>query len=619
MREQIKKDNPEARPDLKMQEKWLLSFMMAATSLIYLYLIYFTWQRTIFQFDGIEYIYNGRALATGSHRFSVIAYARPPLIQFLYGVLWWIFSAFLTPGEIIKVISFFSLGITGLLLLVAFRFFRQFFSPLFSLFFLLLFLLNRLVLHYASEPMTDLLSTLFLLLAFEFYIKLLTSERTWKQAIASGIFLGLATATRHNLGLWAAILGFCFFARFYLLPPRGKSLPLRQILGYGALLTVFPFLIFSFFQISFFYFLEGHLDPWFLPKILYNLRDLQLQFNIDTDVPYEYILHLFSACGPVLLALSFFGLLLTFYRFSRKELEIVLGTFFFVAFLSTVHHKEGRYILAALPFIYYLAGKAFLYFLQIAPFQKEKVALFIGGICLLSSGYRSYQEILTLQDPLYRSPLIKEAAEYIKKRSPGKKVYFADHFYCLYPREYPRGYHTNRYDEFYHFYHITYYPLELLSQREIQLRKGGMIKVSYGVPSHPFLVDSLHLLAEKSLVIYGLPNSTYSGNANYVDYNYPLTLAEQNREFLAFSRGKYTSPHFEFQLHDKVKVVRGKFPFELYFRDKGDWRRLGLVVDIDSIYVFTPSGEQRVALSSVFPKKPVPLLAIFQKIRQFYR
>lgn len=274
--------------------------------------------------------------------------ARPLVLPFFLGLFWKLGFNAVIFGRILEV--GFSAGCLCLTYLIGKNVFNEKIGLLSA--FLLAF--SPSFLFYSSTILTGIPSTFFALLSVYFLIK--------KNYFFSGLFVGLSFMTRF-LQLFVLLV-----IVLYVMYGKRKIENLLR-LGYGFSLIVVPYLIFN---------------TWFYKNPIYPLI-LQMFMSKYTGWVYHegipfYFINLLKE--NFLLLFSIVGVVVMLIKIKSKQM-VILGIFLlFFVFFNSIAHKEIRFILTFLPYMYMVASYGILKSVDLMKKEKNMFG-FVVFICIV--------------------------------------------------------------------------------------------------------------------------------------------------------------------------------------------------------------------------------------------
>ncbi len=259
--------------------------------------------------------------------------SRPLIWPLILGFFWKLNLDYVLFGKLLVI--FFSLGVLILTYLIAYELFNEKIAVVASLFLSLssTFFLFGNVLH-AEIP-----SAFFVLLGFYFFVK--------KSYRYSGLFLGIAFMTR-----FFQILAFVplFLLLIYWTMKKKENVKSLIIFSIFFIIPIAPYLILN--HILYNNILYPFLLQSYMTKYTGWIFSQPFYFYF-TELVKENILVLFSV-----LALIFI-----FKKPDFKKISLVVTFLFIFVPYNLIAHKEMRFLIAALPFLYILTSYGIFYFI----------------------------------------------------------------------------------------------------------------------------------------------------------------------------------------------------------------------------------------------------------------
>ncbi|MEW6103857.1 MAG: glycosyltransferase family 39 protein [bacterium] len=190
--------------------------------------------------------------------------------------------------------------------------------------------------HYIS---TDIISLFFIALTFFISLKILESN-TNKWYILGGIFAGLAGSAKYTGILVILIIHLSHFLKEKTL---GCLFSKKVILSY-------VFALISFSATSFYCFISYY-------EVISCIKGVKGKGNIFSGILY-YLRALYHGIGWPLLCLSFFGLILCFWKIRKQEVLMISWIVISILFFSLCSQRLDRYMLVIAPFLSIFASRS---------------------------------------------------------------------------------------------------------------------------------------------------------------------------------------------------------------------------------------------------------------------
>ncbi|RME74973.1 MAG: hypothetical protein D6785_15300, partial [Planctomycetota bacterium] len=253
--------------------------------------------------------------------------------------------------------------------------------------------------------------------------------------------------------------------------------------------------------------------------------------------------------------------------------------------MSLIGHKEGRYLIPILPFTYLLIIQTLQRIHLWLQKKKKGFFSFVTKttalvIFILFTTLPLIKEWITLQDPIYHSHLISKVVKTLqnldKKSFSSSHYYWDKTFYCLRPKDYPNWYHFTPYCEFYHFYHLFYYHLEIWGAKRFERFQDAPFRIFYH--QNFYLLDPLKVLNLPAFVVYGTPKNEFS--FSLLPWQYPLEIGHLKEENLRRKKDLVLeSSSFRIRVRGAKGILeKGIFPFHLYQRKREKNIYLGMII-----------------------------------------
>ena len=266
---------------------------------------------------------------------------RPIIIPIILGFFWKIGLNVILVGEIIQLL--FSVGCIYLTYKIGLKLKGKITGLVAALLltFMPLFILN------SQRIVTGIPSMFFCLLALNYFID--------KKIILSGVFVGLAFLVRFPQGLMLIVLVSILVVDY--IKDKEKKLFVNNILkiGISFFLTVLPFFIFN-------YFMYRNTTPKFYYAIfrplIYASEVMRNNIWIYEKGYSFYLVEIFKECFVILIVLvALFFFIKKKYYLKRKFYAVLLSLLWYLIYFSFIlGHKEYRYCIVFLPFIFLFVG-----------------------------------------------------------------------------------------------------------------------------------------------------------------------------------------------------------------------------------------------------------------------
>lgn len=445
---------------------WLERLAIAAVVAEMAYLVIVALRLRVDYFDAYDNLLNATALRHRSADFSAL---RSPL-----------FAILLLPGSVAGRLAhspnlpfvlshLVAVLMMGLLLWFTFALFRLHLRRLTALAGVVLFSWNVLLIGNGPLAKEDIPSTLFLTAAFFFYLKSLRSKRL-RDLVIAGLLAGAAPSVRYNL----LPVPFIVIGAYELLElalqwlQRGSVRPLllKAALLF-ALLFVLPLAVI--FLVPTVVYVAVHRSslvgaPAQFVKDLLLLQRVANGFTEDSIRNYRFLI---EAVGwPTLLAAGA-GVGESLWR--RRRIALFFGLWFLTVFLLQTYviaHKEARYLMPALPPLYWFAaaGLEAIWTLALAlgarggttlvaaRFRMATIAAaLIAAVVVVGPMSRAVSAMARFQDPVYTADYERQVSRYALDLAGGRPILWVGSYYGLHPHDFVFD-RQDPYTYVYHFY-----------------------------------------------------------------------------------------------------------------------------------------------------------------------
>jgi hypothetical protein len=441
---------------------WLERLGVAAVVAEVAYLVVVALRLRVDYFDAYDSLLNARALADASADFSVL---RSPLsaILLLPGAL----AAKLahSPNLAFILSHLLAVAMVGLLLWSAFTLFRLHLQRGAALAGLLLLSWNVVLIGNAPLAKEDIPGTLFLTAAFLFYLKSLSSGRR-RDLLVAGLLAGGAASVRYTL-LPVPFIVIAGYELLQLAQHRFQWRDSRPLLQKVVFLFVLPVVVI--FLVPTVVYVAVHRAtllgaPARFVNDLLLLRKVANAFNEDAFRNYRFLV---EAVGwPVLLAVLA-GVVASIRR--RRRIALFFGLWFLAIFVLQTYaivHKEVRYLLPALPPLYWFAAAGLEAIwpsvlallmraratlagprLRVASVAALLVAVAVVG--LPASG--AVFALVRFQDPVYTQDYERQVSRYALSLAGSGPITWVGPYYALHPRDFVFD-RQDPYTYVFHFY-----------------------------------------------------------------------------------------------------------------------------------------------------------------------
>jgi hypothetical protein len=425
------------------------------------YLVMVALRLRIDYFDAYDNLLNARALVHRSADFSV---GRSPL----YAIL-------LLPGSLAGTLAhspnlafvlshLVALLLTGLLLWFTFVLFRLHLRRLTALAGVVLFSWNVLLIGNGPLAKEDIPGTLFLTAAFFFYLKSLASQRR-RDLVIAGLLAGAAPGVRYTL-LPVPFIVIGAYELLGLAHHRLQPGGVRPLLVRAALLFVLPVAVI--FLVPTVVYVAVHRSslvgaPVQFLKDLLVLRNVANAFTEDALRNYRFVI---EAVGWPVLVAALAGVGASLWR--RRRIALFFGLWFLTVFVLhtyVIAHKEARYLLPALPPLYWFAaaGLEAIWTLALAVRARAGTSLvttrfrmatlaaaLIAAAVVAVPMSRAISALARFQDPVYTADYEQQVSRYALNLAGAQPILWVGPYYALHPHDFV----FDRQDPYTHVYHF---------------------------------------------------------------------------------------------------------------------------------------------------------------------
>jgi len=441
---------------------WLERLAIAAVVAEMAYLVIVALRLRVDYFDAYDNLLNARALL---HRATDFSALRSPL----YAIL-------LLPGAVAGRLAdspslafvlshLLAVLMMGLLLWFAFALFRLHLGRLTALAGVVLFSWNIVLIGNGPMAKEDIPSTLFLTAAFFFYLKSLASQRR-RDLVLAGLLAGLAASVRYNL-LPVPFIVIGVYELLQLAQHRFQRGGVRPLLVRAAWLVVVPLAVI--FLVPTVVYVAVHRSslvaaPAHFVKDLLVLQKVANAFTEDAIRNYRFV---FEAVGwPTLLPVVA-GVIASLWR--RRRIALFFGLWFATVFVIQTYvivHKEARYLLPALPPLYWFAaaGLEAVWTLAAALAARARTSLvatrfrmatiaaaLIAAALVALPMSRAVSALARYQDPVYTADYERQVSRYALNLAGGRPILWVGPYDALHPHDFVFD-RQDPYTYVYHFY-----------------------------------------------------------------------------------------------------------------------------------------------------------------------
>ena len=388
----------------------------------------------------------------------------------------------------------------GLLLVTSFALFRLHLGRLSALTGVLLLALNVLVIGNGPLAKEDLPGTLFMTAAFFFYLKAAGEQRL---LALSGICIGLAATTRYSL-LPVPFVVIAGYEAIDLVLERFRRDRLRALLPKVAYLGVLPIAVI--FAIPTLVYVAAHRSsllhaPAQFIQDLLTLRGVANAYNEDALRNYRFIVEMVT--WPLILV-GLIGLIASIWR--RQRIAAFYALWFATVFgLHTygIVHKEARYLLAALPAVYWFCAVGLEAFWRLATFWRDRFRLAPAGamaviaLVLLLPAAQAISAVARFTDPVYSQPYERRVSQYAWRLAGGRTITWIGPYYPLHPKDYV----FDSQDPFTYVYDFYWHVVSFWTLRPIDVSDLAAAPVGDGSPALQVSWRSIDALQDGEVLI----------------------------------------------------------------------------------------------------------------------
>ncbi len=454
-------DQPPAPPGKA--AAWLGRLATAAIVAEMAYLVIVALRLRVDYFDAYDNLLNARALL---HRGADFSALRSPLFAIL--LLPGAAAARLahSPNLGFVVSHLVAVLMTGLLLWFTFALFRLHLGKLTALAGVVLFSWNVLLIGNGPLAKEDIPSTLFLTAAFFFYLKSLASHRRGDVVIA-GLLAGAAPSIRYNL----LPVPFIVIGAYELLElarhpfQRGAVRP--TLLRAGSLFVLALAVVFLVPAVVYVAVHRSSLvgAPAQFVRDLLVLQRVANAFTEDAVRNYRFLI---EAVGWPVLVAALAGVAASLWR--RQRIALFFGLWFLTVFVLQTYviaHHEARYLMPALPPLYWFAaaGVEAIWTLALglgaragASRVATRIRLATIAVALIAVAVvaavpmgRAVSALVRFQDPVYTADYERQVSRYALNLAGGRPILWVGSYYALHPRDFVFD-RQDPYTYVYHFY-----------------------------------------------------------------------------------------------------------------------------------------------------------------------
>jgi hypothetical protein len=431
----------------------------------------------------------------------------------------------------------------GLLFVTTFALFRLHLGRLSALTGVLLLALNVLVIGNGPLAKEDLPGTLFLTAAFFFYLKAAAAGGQ-RFLLLAGICIGLAASTRYSL-LPVPFVVIAGYEAIDLVLGRFSRDRIRALLPKLAYLGVLPIAVI--FAIPTLVYVAAHRSsllhaPAQFIQDLLTLRGVANAFNEDALRNYRFVVEMVT--WPLLLA-GVIGLVACIWRRQRIAAFYVLW-FATVFGLHTygIVHKEARYLLAALPAIYWFCAVGLEAFWRLTTPWRDRFRLAPAGAMaviaalLLLPAAQAISAVARFTDPVYSQPYERQLSQYAWRLAGGRTITWIGPYYPLHPKDYV----FDSQDPFTYVYHFYWHVVSFWALRPAAVIDLPVAPAGDGSPALQVSWHTIDALQDGEVLIINRESRGYD-TGNLPRQLSPLVVERLSiHRFTATGPGAWTSP-----------------------------------------------------------------------------
>lgn len=497
---------------------WVEFGMIALIAILMAYLLIVAVRLRVDYFDSYQSLLNARTMIHGGHGDYFIAR------NIFYPIL--LLPIFLLDNvrgaPLVEFVAAHLLAVLlfGLFLYVSFKLYRLHLARGWALLGALLLSWNLLLISNAPLAKEDIPGALFTTTAFFFYLRARATER-WRYFVLAGVMIGAAMGSRYNLApllfvvIWSYEIADLIGRRLLSLPPReggsGWGLLMRVIGLLGLPITLFfllPVIVFPIIQHS-----SALGAPAQMVKdILMELKEASrvgLVWHEDAIRNYRFVVE--SLTWPLVLC-AVLGGVASFRSRQRGSLFYLL---WFVVFFGTstyvIGHKEARYLLPALPPLYFFVARG-LQAVAEFPLALPRVELMraarmiaVAGLLVLPAR-SAIVAAARFTDPVYTSDYEAQVSLYAERLAGDNPIYWVGPSYPLHPRDYV----FDLDDPYTYMYHDFAHVAEFWAGRPVYWLNGQVMPSNTDAPVFVFLGPGVgNMLTDGSVLIVNRAPQSY--------------------------------------------------------------------------------------------------------------
>ena len=269
--------------------------------------------------------------------------SRPLVLPFLLGIGWTL------NFDVVYFGRFLSIIFAALVVYITYKIGCNLFSKKTGLLAAFFIAFSYTFLFFSPNMLTEISSTLFLLLAFYFFLK--------NRFFLTGIFSGIAVMTR----LFQAFTLIGLVLAFFYLYKKPSFVKKFFYFALGALIIILPYILLNY----------------------YLYHDILLPFKVQTHLTKTTGWMLYKEFGFYFTGLfkeNFFIVFLfslpLFFKRNHKFYALLLIPLVYIAIFSFVKHKEMRFMLNVIPFLYLLVSYCLANVYKKSQYKKFVLAVF---------------------------------------------------------------------------------------------------------------------------------------------------------------------------------------------------------------------------------------------------
>ncbi|MFH0979085.1 MAG: glycosyltransferase family 39 protein [Candidatus Woesearchaeota archaeon] len=357
--------------------------------------LYFFFSYHDMWWDAAVYIGMGKYMLTLGH-LGLWEPIRPVFWPLILGLLWSTRLNVVVLGNLVQLLM--SIGIIYLVYAIAANAFDRRTAVLAAA----IFSFGSIFFILGYHLYTEIPATFFLLLALFFLFR--------QSFFTSGLFFAFSVLTKFTMMVFIVpIIIFLFFN------PRFRSF---MFFGLGALVPLVPALAVNlwFYSSPFFPFLEAN-----------RVINQVLGCNVLSFKPWYFYLRMMISESALYVLLPI-GFLISLRRRKREDLLICVSLVLPLVYLSTLHCRDYRYLLAFLPFASMLVGLALAFMLARLP---ERFFLLLV-IMIAITGFVSAFSFYRLNEPSSEPAVARDFYRFLENRTAEHEIWVSNPIVALY-------------------------------------------------------------------------------------------------------------------------------------------------------------------------------------------